>query len=376
MDIRFTNRQRVIRLRDLSFSLLLGSPLFFVVILYAGCGPNIGPKNQRLLTQRVLGGGNYGGAWAVLEPNGRTVVFASPKTGAGNLYSMNIDGTDHKQLTFSEAYSGQPAIAPDGKSIAFISEQVGPSKVYLMKPDGGGIRQLTQGTFNDGAPVFARGSYKVFFARRLSGNLGSFMDAEIFSIDIDGRNEKRLTRNKLADAPVAEGRDGATLYYLSGSVRFDLMKLDLQKGTSQRVLALGIRGNTGCDISPDERWVAYISDSEKPFEYEVFVCHMDGSNRRKLTNFHGYIEQVRFTSDGKQVIFVVQPKGVPEIGQGDIYLASLDGKQLRKIERKKGISPIKAKPARVLFQRIWHKSVVQLSNSLLTDKWQRRLPKL
>jgi len=30
----------------------------------------------------------------------------------------------------------------------------------------------------------------------------------------------------------------------------------------------------------------------------------------------------------------------------------------------------------VLFQRIWHKSGVQLSNSLLTGKWQRGLPKL
>jgi len=30
----------------------------------------------------------------------------------------------------------------------------------------------------------------------------------------------------------------------------------------------------------------------------------------------------------------------------------------------------------VLFQRVWHKTVVQLSNSLLTGKWQRGLPKL
>lgn len=336
MNIRFTNRQCVIRLRDLSFFLLLGSSFFFATILSAGCEPNVGPKNQRLLTQRVLGGGSYIGAWAVLEPNGRTAVFASPKTGAGktgagNLYSINIDGTDRKQLTFREIYDGQPAIAPDGKNIAFISEQVGPSKVYLMKPDGSGIRQLTKGAFNDFGPVFARGSSKVFFARRLSGNPDALLDDEIFSIDIDGRNEKRLTRNKLMDTPVAEGRDGATLYYLSGSDRFDLMKLNFQKGTSERVLALGIRGNTGCDISPDEQWVAYVSDSEKPFEYEVFVCHMDGSNRKKLTNFHGYIEQVRFTSDGKQVIFVVQPKEAPGNGRGDIYLASINGKRLRKI---------------------------------------------
>ena len=119
---------------------------------------------------------------------------------------------------------------------------------------------------------------------------------------------------------MAQGRDKKMLYYLSdnGTNQFDLMKLDLRSGASQRVLALGLRGNTGCDISPDEHWVAYISDREQPYEYEVFASHIDGSERRKLTNFHGYID--RFVSHPTASRhFCRRAEGASARGQGDIY---------------------------------------------------------
>jgi Tol biopolymer transport system component len=109
------------------------------------------------------------------------------------------------------------------------------------------------------------------------------------------------------------------------------MKLDLENGEGQRVLTLGRRGSTGCDISPDEKLVAFVSDADKAFEYEVFVCDIEGGNRRRLTSFRGYIGQVRFTPDGKRVIFVAQAKGAPQNGRGDIYIASVDGTELRRI---------------------------------------------
>lgn len=318
---------------------LRGIPLFLLLVLLSCIDQDseVGSGNMRLLTRRALGGGNCFGAWAVLEPNGKTVLFASPKkspsakTGVCNLYTMNIDGTGRKQLTFGTDYDGQPAVAPDGKTIAFISERDGPSKVYLINADGTGLHRLTQGLFNDSMPVFSRDGSKVFFVRRLTDDPDGMLDDEVFSIDIDGRNEQRLTNNRLMDAPVEGSRNADSLYYLSGDIPWDLFKLDLQKQTTRKVLSLKLRGNTGCDISPDEQRIAYISDSEKPFEYDVYVCLMDGSNRQKLTNFHGYIEQVYFAPNGKQVIFVCEPKRAPGNGRGDIYIASIDGKQLQKV---------------------------------------------
>lgn len=331
--------QQMTFLRGIPSFLLLGITLSCLTISCIPSGPEVESGSTRLLTRRALGGGRCGGAWAILESDGQTVVFASPKkqasptTGVCDLYTMKIDGTGRKQLTFGTDYDGQPVLAPDGKTIAFISERDGPSKVYLLNADGTGLRRLTQGDFNDSSPVFARDCSKVFFTRCLSDNPDDSLHDEVFSIGTDGLNEQRLTNNVLTDAPVAGSSNADMLYYLSGDAdkQWDLFKLDLGKGISQKVLSLELRSDRGCDVSPDEQWITYVSDPEEPFEYDVFVCRMDGSNRRRLTNFHGYIGQVRFTPDGEQVMFVAEPRQAPEGGRGDIYIASVDGKLLRKI---------------------------------------------
>lgn len=335
--------QKPISLLCASLFVLLGVAFLCAVLLSAVCSLASESGNARLNTRRVLGGGNCTGAWVVVEANGQNVIFASPKqppsleTGVCDIYTMNIDGTGRKRLTFGTDYDGQPAVSPDGKTIAFISERDGPSKVYLVNTDGTGVRRLTQGRFNDSIPIFSRDGSEVFFTRRLSDDPDAMFHDEVFSIGIDGLKEQRLTDNMLPDAPVA-GSGNTGVYFLSrvdtlatGGVRMNLFKLDITKQASREVLSLGLRGNTGCDISPDEQWITYVSDAEKPFEYEVYVCRMDGSNRRKLTDFHGYIGAVKFAPDSKHVVFVSELKRSPGRGRGDIYIASIDGNSIQKI---------------------------------------------
>jgi hypothetical protein len=75
-------------------------------------------------------------------------------------------------------------------------------------------------------------------------------------------------------------------------------KLDLENGESQQVLALALQA-TEAAIFPTRNGLP-ISDDDTPFEYDVFLCQMDGGNRRRLTNFRGYIGQVRFTPDSNR----------------------------------------------------------------------------
>jgi Tol biopolymer transport system component len=55
----------------------------------------------------------------VLSPDGKRIVFTSLKNGDLDIYTMNVDGTDLKQLTTTPGYDGGPWWSPDGKMIAY-----------------------------------------------------------------------------------------------------------------------------------------------------------------------------------------------------------------------------------------------------------------
>lgn len=78
--------------------------------------------NQRQITN--LGGANFGPSWA---PGGRKIIFASnhknPRSRNFDLYLVNLDGTGLEQVTFNKDFDGFPMFSPDGKRIVWASNR-------------------------------------------------------------------------------------------------------------------------------------------------------------------------------------------------------------------------------------------------------------
>jgi TolB protein len=89
------------------------------------------------------------------SPDGSQVIFSR----YGEIYKIDSDGTDEKQLTTSEAYDTAPAFSPDGSKIVFQSARDSNFiyDLYVMDADGTDVRQLTndpaQEFFTDWRPV-------------------------------------------------------------------------------------------------------------------------------------------------------------------------------------------------------------------------------
>jgi Tol biopolymer transport system component len=97
---------------------------------------NADGSNQRQITQ--LGGANFGPSWT---PDGKRLIFSSnhtqPRSGNFDLYLIALDGTGLERLTTHTAFDGFPMFSPDGRSVVWASNRHGatPSETNLFVAD-------------------------------------------------------------------------------------------------------------------------------------------------------------------------------------------------------------------------------------------------
>jgi len=121
------------------------------------------------------------------SPDGKQITFESDRGGSQQIYVMNADGSNQHRVSFGEGRNGTPVWSPRGDLIAFTKQSGGSFRIGVMKPDGSGERTLTTG-WEDEGPTWAPNGRVLMFTRTIEGGRG----AQIWSVDITGRNERRV----------------------------------------------------------------------------------------------------------------------------------------------------------------------------------------
>jgi len=132
------------------------------------------------------------------SPDGTQIAFTSNRAGVNEIWIMNTDGSNQKQLTKTVASgiidegSNGPSWSPDGKRIAFDSTRSGHFQIYTMNPDGSDVRQLTSPNLPDYPdnllPNWSPDGKRIVFRTGIHRAFG-----HIFVMDADGKNRRRLT---------------------------------------------------------------------------------------------------------------------------------------------------------------------------------------
>jgi TolB protein len=120
------------------------------------------------------------------SPDGTQIAFESDRGGSQQIYLMNADGSNQHRISFLPGRNGTPVWSPRGDLIAFTN-QGGGFRVGVMKTDGSGARLITNG-WEDEGPTWAPNGRVIMFGRTMQGGRGS----QIWSIDVSGRNERRV----------------------------------------------------------------------------------------------------------------------------------------------------------------------------------------
>jgi putative hemolysin len=190
-------------------------------------------SNPRNLTN--YGAGDQEPDWS---PDGQHIAFSSNRAGriAGQAYAMDIfvmnaDGSDPRNLTESATSDTSPAWSPDGSHIAFQSDRDGGwPEIYVMAADGSNPRNLTNHESYDGNPAWSPDGRTIAFDSERDG------DREIYLMGADGSNLRRLTDR--------EGMDGLPTWSPDG--RYIAFQSD-RGGESQEICVMEVEsGNVQC----------------------------------------------------------------------------------------------------------------------------------
>jgi Tol biopolymer transport system component len=274
---------------------------------------------------------------APLRSNGQ-VVFYSERDGDAEIYLMNPDGSNQHPLTDNNADDFSPAWSPDGTLIAFESDRddMNPRvcfpncnyNLYVMNADGSEPRQLTALPGAEWHADWSPDGNWLLFTASTGGN----DNAGIYLISAEGGEPQALLVDAYDNKAADWSPDGTQIAFSSnrdGNLNIFIMNAD--GSHISKVIDSGLDDYLP-EWSPDGRQIAFFAANWPTIKQDIFTVNLDGTNLQNLTNTPRIVdEDPKWSLDGNQIIFQSDRDG-----NFEIYSMNSDGSQAQNLTNNPG----------------------------------------
>lgn len=301
-----------------------------------------------------------------VAPDGRRIVYErrffdimtdAPRS---NLWTIAIDGSDHRPLTTGNASHTSPRWSPDGTRVAYVSGDDGSAQLYVRWMDTGQTAKVTNLTEPPSAlawspdgrslaftmhvtataeplanlPVKPEGAEwaepakvvdKVVYRRDGSGYVKEGF-SHVFVVPAEGGHPRQLTTGDFDHRGRLSWTADGTGILFSANRREDWEFQPRNSDIYQVEIGTGairqLTDREGPDespvVSPDGKLIAYTGFDDARMSYHVsnaYVMHADGTNVRQLTtNFDRDVYQIRWSPDSDALFFLFSEEGNTKVG--------------------------------------------------------------
>lgn len=175
-------------------------------------------------------------AEATISPDGKTIVWTSIRDGDLDIYAMNLDGTNVRRLTDALGYDGGPFFSPDSKRIVYRAQhpktpeeieqykallaqglvEPGQLEIFVMNSDGSNKRQITDNGASNFSPFFHSDGTRIIFSSNAETRNEQGRPAfHLYVIGEDGAGAERVTYGGHFNSFPMFSPDGKQLVWVS-----------------------------------------------------------------------------------------------------------------------------------------------------------------
>jgi serine/threonine protein kinase/dipeptidyl aminopeptidase/acylaminoacyl peptidase len=247
--------------------------------------------------------GEAGVSWT---PDGK-IVYVTQSGESIDVWSMNSDGNDQRQLTFDGEPKSNPVVSPDGRYIVFAGTRSTVQNLWRMDIDGSNPKQLLPTNTPAFFPVISPDSGSVIFNSAHSGNL------VLWKVGIDGANTPTQLTETISIFPAVSPDGRWVASFSEGS----------DAGGKPKIIIVPFTGGPAIkwfDVSPGFvpdnhpvlRWapdgsaLTYVDESNGADN--IWSQPVNGGLRKPLTNFKSdNISSFAWSRDGKRLAIARGP---------------------------------------------------------------------
>jgi serine/threonine-protein kinase len=251
------------------------------------------PIVEDVSIQGPPGTGDY-----AVSATGVLAYFAAPGTKGTTLAWADRNGVTKPLPGQSRQEWGTGRLSPSGQLVANgIKNEKGAVNIWTFDVDRGTLTPLTFGTGSDvnDSPIWSHDNQRIYYSGMVDGKRGLYMVPS----DASGKAKLVLATDSEA-TPTSVTPDGKTLVF-SEKGRIMLLALDAGKEPAlAKPLHDAVSIELGGQVSPDGRWIAYVSSESG--RAEVCVTPFPDPGAKSVVSLDGG-SAPRWSPDGKELLF-------------------------------------------------------------------------
>jgi len=264
------------------------------------------------------------------SPDGKRIAYVLTKADLeksaydSNLWIIDADGKNGRQLTFARGADFRPRWSPDGKRIAFVSDRDGRNAIWLLDPNGGEARKVVDAPTAVREVEWSPDGKSIAFTRldettaeekkrveekddaRVVGE--GTKHVHLYLVDADGGNIRRLTNGGWSIWTFSWSPDGTAIAFdrgpgtgLDDLYYTDIYSVNVASGELRPLVVR--RGSDRNPVhSPDGEWIAFTTWNgvhDWLAEQEVHVVSAGGGESRSVSKAYDRTPESIFWSDAQ-----------------------------------------------------------------------------